>query len=257
MRSRLPIFLLSLLALPTAAQEQNAILSLTAASTRLQTGQEYAVDIRIDGAPEFWLADVEISYDPELLYVMGTRAGLRCRLALFAGAGTVVARNVVQSGSVIYTVSRAGEVPPAPGSGVIGAFRIYPIAPGQAELRFTSAAIHRLNDAQDGTVPVPFTAVLLQVEVAGDPVEPPSEVTATPAPTDTPVRSEVGIPTRAVEPTLVNVTAAPSPAATQAGPADTGPAGPSTLLIVAILVMIVGGVGLLAVLLMWRRSRRR
>jgi cohesin domain-containing protein len=233
------------------AQESPALLSLTAETTALQTGQEYEVTIRIDGAPDFWLADMEISYDPSLIYVMGTKAGSPVRAgALFEGTGALTVRNIVQGNRVLFTVSKAGEVPSAAGSGVIGVFRIYPLASGTTRLQFARGELRKLNAAQDGTDPVAFTPVLLDLSITGSPVEPPNEATATPAPTDTPtVQPQSNLPTQPAQATLVNVTVAP--VTPQAAAQNTSPA-----LLIALVVMVVGALGTGLTIFFWARSRR-
>jgi hypothetical protein len=78
----------------------------------------------------------------------------------------------------------------------------------QAELltaTFTGEGEERIGT---GSSPVPFTPTLLELTISGDPVEPPSEATATPEPTATPdTFSAAVVPTG--EPTLANVTRAP------------------------------------------------
>ena len=241
----------------TLLKAQSPVLSLTAETPTMQTGQEYVITIRVDGAPDLWLADCEISYDPTQVYILGTKAGSPVQNgALFEGAGSLTARNQVQGSRILFTVSKAGEVSPASGSGVIGTFRIYPLAPGKIQLQFARGTLRQLNAAKDGTDPVTFTPVLLELIINGDPVAPPNEATATPAPTDTPVvQSQVIPPTKAAEATLVNVTAQPvTPVVPEAA---AGEAAPAYLMAAALIIMVIGALGTVIVLILWRRSRRQ
>jgi hypothetical protein len=246
---------LSLLAGPARAQSQ-AILSLETTTTALQTGQFYEVNVRLDEAAEVWLADIEISYDPALLYVVGTVSGQPIQQGPFFDPGSsVVVRNGVQDNLLVYTISLLAPADPASGGGVVGTFRIYPLGPGTTQLLFSRAeldkAIFEERDGQRvgvGAEALPFTPVLLELTISGDPVPPPSEATATPLPTETfvPQPGEVG-PTP--EPTLVNVTAAPRP------PGGGGAGGvnlPIWAVVIGVLVVIIG---VLAVLLL--RQRRK
>ncbi len=263
---RLPLILVCLLlVLPVAAQEQT-FLSLEAPATTLQTGQEYEITIRIEGAPEVWLADVAIAYDPDLLYVIGTRAGSPVQSGTFFTPESIfIARNNVQSGEIKYTISLLAPANPVSGSGVIGTFRIFPIAPGTTQLRFNSADLTMLvfsgeGEQRIGTDPfiVPVTPVLLDLNITGDAVEPPSEATATPMPTETATSAFIpGDQGATAEPTLVNVTAAPrTPEALATLEAPAANAGSGSLaLALAIGVMVIGAIGTVIVLVMMRRRR--
>jgi hypothetical protein len=244
------------------AQEQTFLI-LETASASLQTGQEYEIAIRIENAPEVWLANVEIAYDPALLYVIGTRAGSPVQSGDFflPAESLFIARNLVREPQINYTISLLAPANPVSGSGVIGTFRIYPIAPGMTQLRFTSADLTMLvfsgeGEQRTGTDPfdVPFTPVLLDLTITGEPVEPPSEATATPLPTETATSAfNPGDQARTQEPTLVNVTAAPL--VTVAVPDAGQTSASSAPLLLAIAAVVIGAVGLLVLLLVSRRRR--
>jgi cohesin domain-containing protein len=246
------------------AQEQ-AVLSLDTNTTSLQTGQEYEITIRIDNAPDFWTTDVALSYDSSLIYIVGTKAGSPIRAGdLFTPDSSVVVENVVQDSQLAYVVSKVGETSPATGNGVIGSFRIYPIASGQTQITFSRVQLVGLtsydpNAANVGTVPVAAAVVRLDLTINGDPVEPPSEATATPLPTETPTPfAGIGVQVNQ-QPTVVNVTAAPdviipSPSV-QEIPVTAGT--PSFPLILAFGIMLVGGIGVVVMFVLWRRSHKR
>jgi hypothetical protein len=252
--------------LPTLLYAQTStLLSLETATTSLQTGQTYEVNIRLDDAMEVWLADIQISYDPAMIYVMRTRSGSPVSQgALFDPASSAVIRNEVQDGLVFYTTSMLAPAQPVNGSGVIGTLRIYPLAPGQTQLIFSrgqlSKAIFEIRDGQRigiGSEVLPFTPVLLDLSISGQAVKPPSEATATPLPTDTPIPAAADIfPTE--EPTLVNLTAAPrtpEPLITVEVPTASNDSRSQLPLILAIIVMMIGAVGTVVTLVLMRRRK--
>ncbi|MBZ0310137.1 MAG: cohesin domain-containing protein, partial [Anaerolineae bacterium] len=102
---------------PAAAQEQTAVLSLTAETTALQTGQDYLVSIRVDNAPAVWSMNLEMEYDPKQLYIMGTRSGSPVSQGSFFSPpdATIVVRNEIRNNHILYTISKLGETEPAQG----------------------------------------------------------------------------------------------------------------------------------------------
>jgi hypothetical protein len=159
------------------AQDQ-ATLSLTTSTTALQTGQEYEIAIRLDNAPDVWVTSLEITYDPSVLYILGTRSGSPIRQGdLFAPPeATVVVRNSVQADRMVYTISMLAPAAPARGSGVVGTFRIYPLTSGTTQLTFSQADLTALTFTGEGAErtgsnpqPVAFTPVLLEVTPATGP----------------------------------------------------------------------------------------
>jgi hypothetical protein len=245
-----------------AAQEQ-LVLSFETAKTDLQTGQVYNINIRVDGASQLWVVSLEIGYNPQQLYVMGTKSGAPVQLSgLFAGDALVV-RNQVSGERLLFAASRIPPGQPIDGGGVIGAFRVYPLMPGKTTLTFSRAELVKLLPKGDGTYDQQtvssFTPVLLELNVTGDPVQPPSEATATPLPTETFTPAPTVLVQGATEqPTLVNVTAAPgtTPLATLPVPTEEGSSG-SNLLPIALAIMVVGALGVAVVAFLWWRSRRR
>jgi len=266
LRRLIVLALVGLLALPAAAQNP-AVLSLQTGTAALQTGQEYEITIRLEGVADLWLANVEIQYDPALLYIIGTKAGSPVKAGtLLDPAASVVIRNTAQRGQLIYTASLLAPANPVSGSGAVGTFRVYPLAPGAARLSFTRAELTTVTFTGEGDnrvggnpQPIPFTPVYLDLTITGSPVEPPPEATATPAPTDTP-DARVGPAQPTAAPTLVNVAAPPTPEALTPDPSPEGRgentgASDMPLLLAAIGLMLVGALGLIAVIVKARRRR--
>jgi hypothetical protein len=207
-----------------------------------------------------WVTSLEITYDPTLLYIIGTQSGSPIRQGdLFTPLeSTVVVRNSVQEDKLVYTISMLSPAAPARGSGVIGAFRVYPLASGTTQLVFSQAELTTVTFTGEGAErsggnpqPVAFTPVLLDLTISGETVQPPSEATATPEPTATVAQGGNVPPTQ--EATLVNVTAAPESLATLALPAEAPAPGPSTGLLLAIAAVVIGAIGLLVLFLVSRR----
>ncbi len=250
---------------PVMAQEPT-YLSLATPSTNLQTGQEYEVSIQIENVPELWMANLEIQYDPEMIYVLGTEAGSPVQLGSFFTPGaSIEIRNLIQNDLLLYTASQLAPADLLRGSGVLGTFRIYPLAPGNTTITFRQVELFTATFTGEGeermgtgSSPVPFTSIMLELTITGDPVEPPSEATATPEPTATPDNfSAAVVPTR--EPTLENVTRAPGLDNATATPGQGLPPTPALLtppeieddestssvlvpLIVALVVLIAAGI---------------
>lgn len=252
--------------LPASAQEQTTYLSLGADTTELQTGQEYTIRIEVRDVPELWLASAEIVYDPAILYVMGTVAGQPVSIGSFFSEGPALdPLNVVDSNVITYAVSQLAPADVLSGSGVLGTFRVYPIAPGTTTLSFRRANIRTITFSGEGDEreasdpePVPFTPVLLELNVTGDPVPPPVEATPTPAPTSTPVgpaEAVAELPTQL--PTLENVTGIPATeeGETAAEAADDDSRDTPVLAVAGILAVVA--VVIIGALVAITRSRRR
>lgn len=251
--------------LPASAQEQTTYLSLQADTTDLQTGQEYTIRIEVHDVPELWLASAEIVYDPAILYVMGTVAGQPVSIGSFFSEGPALdALNLVDNNVIRYAVSQLAPADILSGSGVLGTFRIYPVAPGTTTLSFRRANIRTVTfsgegDEREASDPeaVPFTPVLLELNVTGDRVPPPVEATPTPAPTSTPVGPAEAIaelPTPL--PTLENVTGIP--AAEESEPAAEADDDSRDTLVLAVAgILAVVAVVIIGALVAITRSRRR
>jgi hypothetical protein len=243
----------------TASAQTQAAFSLWMPSTNLQTGQYYDVEIHLDDADEVWVATVEISYNPQLVYVVGTVSGSPVSQGpLFGSGDTAIIRNAIENrGEIVYTISRVGQVESVSGSGVLGTFRIYPLQAGETQLIFNHARLTAVdvsgNDDELTVVPrtLEFTAALLDISITGDTVQPPPEATATPAPTE--VASAGGQGDSGPPPQgpggLTNVTAAP-PGSGQ-GAAGTGI--PLPILIIAGIA-VLAGIGGVVLFVLWRRK---
>jgi len=251
--------------LPASAQEQTTYLSLEADTTELQTGQEYTIRIQVDNVPSLWLATVEIAYNPEKLYVMGTVAGQPVDVGpLFADGPALDVRNTVADSRISYTVSQLAPSDVLSGSGVLGTFRVYPIAPGPATLSFEQANITTMTFTGEGEQrvgsephPVPFTPVLLELNITGDPVVPPVEATPTPQPAGTPVgpaEAVAQLPTQL--PTLENITGIP-PAGEDRPAAETDEESRNELYLILAGILAVVALAIILAVIAITRSRRR
>jgi hypothetical protein len=246
---------------PLAAQE-STFLGLSADEVDLQTGQAYEIRIQLINAPEVWVLSAEIQYDPNVLYVPGTLAGSPVRQGDFFSPpdSTVIVRNAVESGTKIaYTISMLAPAESPSGSGLVGTFRIYPLAPGATRLTFTKAALTAITYDSEGNVEtssVPFTPALIDLNITGDPVDPPDEATATPTLTPTVTETIVVRPDNTTpEPTLINVTLDPN-AMTPSVPVATEASGTSPLLIIAVVIMAISGIGAVSLIVLGIRRRR-
>jgi hypothetical protein len=269
-RSLLTLFMVFIVLLTsqttTVAAQEGAFLSLETDTTALQTGQFYEVRIRIDGVTDFWSANIDIAYDSSLIYVIGTRSGSPVQQGQFFSPGpAVIVRDFVKNDHITYTVSLLAPAEPLTGGGIIGTFRIYPLAPGSAPVLFSQADLVKVKyvETDTGTTREPeefgFTPVLLDLTITGDPVEPPPEATATPVPTMTPSPgAQSTIVAATVEPTLVNVTAVPrTPTLEVTVMPETADQGDNSALTIAIIVLGISGIVLLLLGLVWLRSRRK
>lgn len=263
MGSLLVVLLLSLQ--PAVAQETTYI-SLSTASTTLQTGEIYEVQVLVENVRDLWVTSFEISYDPARLYIVGTRSGSPVQAGpLLADKETLVPRNRVELNRLRYTVSLLAPAEPINGTGVLATFRIAPLTPGPAQLLFrqanlTSVAFEQTAEGRSAGEPqsLAFTPVLLDLMIEGEPVGPPPEVTATPPPTSTPLAElteEAAALTEDPEGTLVNITRAPAtPAAPETQDAqDTQ----NPVLLGALALLVVSGIALLVLGWVYLRRYRR
>lgn len=262
----------SLLTTWITTQAQTAtpvLLSLQSSQTDLQTGQQYSVEVHIDNISQLWLADIEIAYDPKLIYILGTKAGSPVKLGLLwtPGESTTIVRNSVIGSKVVYTVSMLAPADPVSGTGTLGSFQIYPLAAGTTEITFSKGNLLKADFATDesgqrigtGSQTLSFTPVLLKLNITGPKVDPPQEATATPIPTDTltPTATLLPVTTVATPTPLANVTAQPTPVGT---PLSLLPVpeqvNNSAVLVLSILLALVA-VGLVILLIVWSRLRRK
>ncbi len=256
-----------LLTMPARAQE-GTFISLITAETTLQTGQVYEVQLVVENVADLWVTSVEITYDPTLLYIIGTCSGSPVQPGpLLSDRQTLVPRNRAQEGVMSYTVSLLAPAEPVSGTGVLAAFRIVPLAPGSAQLQFRQANLTAIAFQQNGTErtagepqTLPFTPVLLELTLQGAVVTPPPEVTATPPPTSTPileVTGEAGEITVEVAATLVNITRAAPALDTTPQPSAQGDSAPGGLGMAMLALLAISGLGMVILLIVYLRRYRR
>lgn len=264
MRGMIIIVIVLMLGIVISATAQNeTLLSLEADSTLLQTGQIYEVRVRAQNVPRLWLVQLEIRYDPQHLYIMGTRSGAPLQTGDWIGPEqSLVVNNRASDGLIEYTVSRLAPADNASGDGVIAHFRIYPLRAGETQLTFNRGEIIAVafEDTASGRivreqVAIPFVPQLLSLTVSGETVAPPPEATATPQASITPPFDfELDATPQALNftavPTLVNVTAVP-----QVDSAILPSQAPSPLIFLALALMAIGSGGF--ILLLWVRRRSR
>lgn len=248
-------------AIPLNAQEPDTQLLLTTDTTDLQTGTFYEVRIEVRNVEALWAANTLITYDPALLYVVGTDSGSPVEVGAFL-PGRTLFNFVSPDAGLRYTPSLVNPDDPVSGSGVIGTFQIFPLQAGTAQLLFQEAALSRLNFEMDeagqrlatGSEAIPVLPILLELTITGDAATPPPEATATPTPTatSTPAPDDNSEPTPT--PTLFNATPLPPTPAPDPPPTAPDPGIPP-ILWVAIGLIGIGGLGLIGVFIMARRRR--
>ena len=244
------------------AQDAPARLSLTTTEPEWQTGRIYEVAIQAEDVRELWLATLEIAYDPDRVYVIGTESGSPVALgSVFAGqpAGAVF-NYVIAPGRLTLTASFYNPAQPFSGNGFLGSLQVVPLQPGDLEMRLESVQLTRLDFNTDqesqriasNPQPIAFVTAPLSVAVLGSVVTPPPEASATPTPSPTPDESSVELlPEDEVTPTLEIPALADRTIASD--PASEG--SQDGLLIVAIVLISVACMGLLILALWWRRNR--
>lgn len=257
------VLLITLIFITSAAAQDEIFISLNAETASLQTGQPYEVQIVVENVVDLWVTDVEIAYDPDQLYIIGTASGSPVQPGPLLTGETIIPRNRTNADVVQYTVSLLNPAPPINGTGVVGTFQVYPLRAGETQLTFRRASLTRVSFEGTGESRTPgepqaleFTPVLLQLRVEGESVPIPAEQTATPPPTATPIPDDTGAvveSTIPVQATLENVTRAPAAPATDAGATSAS----NPLLIGAIIVLVITGTGLLVLLVIYMRRYRR
>jgi hypothetical protein len=255
---------LALLVFYPAAAQDSAFISLNIETTAMQTGQVYEVQVVVENVVDLWVTSFEIGYDPALLYIIGTRSGSPVQPgALLSGRQTLVPRNRVERDSIAYTASLLAPEEPINGTGAIATFRVAPLQAGTTQLVFRQANLTAVSFEGTGMSLVAgdpqalaVTPVLLELSAQGEAVTPPPEVTATPQPTGTPILPEAtDESTPEVEATLVNITRAPADIPTPVPADSSGAASPA--LLGALIVLVITGVGLLALAVIYLRRYRR
>jgi hypothetical protein len=251
------------------AQDNQPILSLDMETTNLQTGQEYFVNLRLSNADNIWLVSVELSYEPEHLFIFGTSSGSPMNQGeLFPFDQSIEVFDLVQGASLRYLVSRIAPAEPINEDGLVASFRIYPLQAGTVDISFADAELNRVvftTDAQGQRIPsAPETirpaVTVLTLNISGDTVEAPSEATATPTITPSPDAPNRG-GTLQVDATL-EVVAIPTVSPTETmenSPSEASPTESSNqgIFILAIVLVIGAGIGLIALFVFWRRGRNK
>jgi hypothetical protein len=252
MKHIIVFIILSVLLLPAQAQN-TTYLSLQTESTVLQTGQSYEIRIQADSVVDLWLASVDITYDPSMIYVVGAKTGSPVQIgSLFTPSGSVIVLNQAKDQHVQYTASQLVPSEPLTGSGVIGTFKIYPLKAGNAVISFQQGELISVtftgesDNRQMQTHKPPFSAVQLALTIMGGPVTPPVEASATLEPTAT---SSAPIFTQpAAQSTLENLSFLPTPQPTVPRPASTVSSNNDTGLIFlagGLIVIAILGLGIL------------
>ncbi len=263
------LFILIFVAGVHAQDETNTFIQLVADTDTMQTGERYTIRIEVRDVAELWSGEMRIAYDPQQIYVVGTKAGSPVSVeGLMSEGGDTVFNSVNDTTGILHAgLSMFSPAEPINGSGVVATFDIVPLLSGTAEFRFTEAQLLSIDFETNaegqriGSNPtqIEFLPVLLNVTVEGDPATPPSEATATPTPTATANPDLIaGELTQEVEPTLVNITAAPVTATVEAStesPDSEASSGSNILLMFAVGLVIVSGIGLVIVFFVARRRQ--
>lgn len=213
------VLIICMLSAVSVTAQSNTIISIQSDVTDVQTGQYYPITVHLQDVPEVWQINIELDYDPTLVYVVGTAAGSPMTPGdFFEGNRTIVIRNSVSDEQVIYTHSLLAPEDPKSGTGTVATFQIYPLSAGTTQIRFSAADLTKINytESADGereiqsTENLPVLPALLELNITGETVPPPDESTATPAPTATLDAVGRALSERTEEPELVNVTLAPA-----------------------------------------------
>lgn len=246
-----------------AQQDPQAQAALVTDNTTVETGQFYEVRIDVRDVSDLWSANFFVRYDPTMLYIVGTESGSPVQLGDFfpvglSMPGQVIFNTVLESNDVQFTPTLFNPAEPVSGSGTIGTFQIFPLQAGTTQLRFNATDMSQLRVELDdqgervgaSTEPISVLPILLDLTINGDPATPPPEATAThtPIPTGTPAPDETEAPTA----TLFNATAAPITPVPEA-PTEVPSGAIPPILLVAIGLIAVGGVGLVILLIVARR----
>jgi hypothetical protein len=252
---------LSLLRLAHAQGETAYFRLLT--STMLQTGQYYDLIVRLD-ARDVWAFTLELAYDPQKIYIVGTQAGSPFQnIGALSEAEGAILINRVASDRVQFVYSRLAPANSANYAQDIIKLRLYPISPGPTTLKLSNAEASRVVFQGAGeqrtvtqVIPLKVAANELLLTISGEAVEPPLEATATPAPTvdvapSTPPAVPLNRGTGGGVALLDAATPTPSLGLlTELPPVE----GNLSLLLLALLVIGIGAAGLIG-LFVWQRKR--
>lgn len=258
----LVFFLLGFLSSSKLSAQETSLLQLSSDTTALETGQQYTIRIEVHDVTELWAANLLIQYDPQYIYVVGTKSGSPVRLGDMMRDGGDTIFNSVNSdkAQLNYAASMFNPADPVSGTGIIGTFEIVPLLAGKTQLSFFQAELLTVNFSFDANgqrsvgnpVKIDFLPVLLDLSITGDPATPPAELTATPQATVTidPALIPGGLAEETQE-ALVNVTAVPTPLAPLEAPVESSA---SPLLIIAVVMVLLSGFGLIGLFVYVRRK---
>jgi hypothetical protein len=180
------VFSLSLVAQEASVDASNARLSLQADTNEFITGSYYTISIMVDELPEAWLADIELQYDPDSIYIYGTQSRQApISLGDFFGTENVfVASNELGLGRMRLIVSRVAPAEAVSGSGSIGQFRVFPLRAGETAIDFANVEITAVDQqlvngelSNTETRQIPVAVSSLHLSISGEPQSPPAEST--------------------------------------------------------------------------------
>lgn len=191
MRWSLAFVIVCALSSVSLAQETPVAFRLLMETTELHTGQPYTVSLRID-ASDIWAFSAKIEYDPALLYIIGTQTGQPIKpVPALNNADGMTIFNRLQGNQIEFVYSRLSPAQSAHYSDTVATFQIYPLRAGTTLLKVASAEVNRISFKLEGdqrmidtqtSLPMGANELTLTITITGDPVQPPLEVTVTPAP---------------------------------------------------------------------------
>jgi hypothetical protein len=191
------VFVLAALAalVPSAGAEQTTDVLVFPASTVVEPGDEFVVDVEIRSVSDLYGADIDLSFDPATLEALGVAVGSFLPPPVFEAGKTL--DNV--AGQVRYVVALMAPAPAVSGSGVLARITFRALQPGTSELGL------EVMLANDQAEPIPVVVTGGSVVVSGATLSP----TATRSPTATGTRTATMVPS-----STPTATATASPAVT-------------------------------------------
>lgn len=152
------LFVSLLLALPWAAgAQENAATRVwpSASLAAVSAGQEFEVNVLVEGATQAYGASFTLAYDPAALDVITERDGAVERGAFFGDRPHFLLKNARdgQRGSVEYALTLVQPAEPVSGAGVLGTVRFRALADAPVAVALTEAALVSPQFAQvDGRI---------------------------------------------------------------------------------------------------------
>ncbi len=238
-KSLIGLFVSLLLALPWAAgAQENAATRVwpSASLAAVSAGQEFEVNVLVEGATQVYGASFTLAYDPAALDVITDRDGVVERGAFFGDRPHFLLKNARdgQRGSVEYALTLVQPAEPVSGAGVLGTVRFRALADVPVAVALTEAALVSPQFAQvDGRIVAQqmnaVQPVIGDLVVAAQTAQ--SEVVAPSAPASS----------AAAQPGAVTV----SVGAAAAQPAVAAPSANNPIVIIITGVLLLAGVLLL------------